>query len=514
MTQLPDQIDLRNPPDLQTILLGPDPRWFFSLFVKIPTQHGSRPFIIYPWMNRTIVSGITDREIMLKAREIGSSTFWTAYFLRLTLTHPGANMLIAANTEKNATNLMAYARHMVMGLPDQIRPAIGKNNDTMLEFPGLGNHIYAAPGTADSVRSERAMYILGTEVAFWKDPGEYWPAVYGTRVPGAKIALESTANSAADLFAEMYHDPHNGFRKLFFNRHENPTHDAQWWEETKRDIKDPVKRAREYPETDTEAFTLSGNTMFDQDLVTDGLGESRDPLSRRDLPRGEVRIYKNPRIGRHYILAADVSEGKENSDGRPSDASVCRVVEWRTGEDVAVIDCRIPDDQYAQEIYKLWTMYNRGHIAVERNGPGLAVIRTLQQLGVPTADFYHHTETVRELGAITSPRKHIGWLTTAASKSHALAELNKSLHAGDLDCPDKEFWTQMRSFGRDGKALGQAHDDHVMARAIAEVARAEYKPTRKQDPDDLPLPEPKAWENLWGGSPVARGSNRKTASIW
>ena len=175
-------------------------------------------------------------------------------------------------------------------------------------------------------------------------------------------------------------------------------------------------------------------------------------------------------------MGADVAEGKSNSRGKP-DWSNAKVLDWRTGDHVATVHCRLPDDEYAKVLVQVSKDYNEAYVAVERNGPGLAVIRSMQAHNYK--NFYYHESD--------DPRKgrssHIGWLTTSASKPSMLNDLAVAIKAQEFTSPDAGFWDEARSLGRDGKALGSAHDDQVMSAAIAEQARRAYRPGQRRAPE-------------------------------
>lgn len=464
---------------LSDILLGPDPRYFFELFCKIPTQHGSKPFTLFPWMMAASI-GVTPHEMMLKSREIGSSTLWVAEKVRKVLTNPGANLLIAADKEGNAINLMKYAKHIVMNLPEKIRPVIGKNNESTIEFPKLGNQIKALPGTVTSGRSERCKYLICTEMSFWDNPEEYWRSVTGALVEGGETVIESTANTESDLFHDMWFDEDNGYRKHFYGWQSNPTHTKEWYEQRKKEIPESFLFYREYPDFPEQAFQSSTDIYFDRDDISRGEAAVREPL--RSIPAthagntvGRLMVWKLPLPGRHYVIGVDVAEGKSNNRGKP-DYSNAKVLDWRTGEHVATLHCRLPDDLFAKELFSLGHEYNRAFMGVERNGPGLAVIRTLQALNYPADRFYYQESYNTGLQGSFDKTSNIGWLTTTKTKPVMIADLNTAIHAGELSSPDAGFWQEAKSFGRDLKAKGSAHDDQIMSMAIAEQARKAYRP--------------------------------------
>ena len=472
------------------ILVHPDRRYFLSL-LKVPTQSGPRRPGLLPWMHQILWEGVTVREITLKSREVASSTFWVMEKLHKVLLNPGASLLIAADKEDNAVQLMRYVKTMVDTLPAEIRPAIGRSNETLLEFPKLGSYIKALPGTVTSGRAQRGKYLICTEMAFWDKPEVYYGSVQGALVPKTafdpvadEIAIESTANTQSDLFHDFWMDSENGFTKRFVSVWDNPGHTPEWYAQKRREIKDRFLFLREYPETADQAFTGSADSYVDPDTVAAGQVSIKVPLETRELPRGQgyVHLWKRPTPGTHYVVGADVAEGKLSSRGKP-DWSNAKVLNWRTGEHVATIHTRLPDDEYAAVLHDLGLEYNSAFVAVERNGPGLAVIRVLQAKGYE--NLYFQEALIPGLLGTSSPTRNVGWLTTSASKAPACSDLYAAMKAGEFLSPDAGFWDEAKSFGRQTlKGMGGAHDDQWMSAVIAWQARKSYHPGWMEDGDD------------------------------
>lgn len=471
-------LDYRNPPDLREIMYGPDYRWWCELFCKIPTQQGIRPMRLWPWEEEVLSAGLGPRHLMLKARENGSSTLWCAVDLRDTIANPGGNMLIAADKLDNAVNLMKYVKTIVRHLPEEIRPRIVKDNECELGFDApLGNEVVALPGTFKSGRSERAARLLCTEMAFWDNPDQYFVAVRGALVKGGTVKIESTANTASDLFAEMWHDEANGYTKHFYGWWANPTHDLAWYLEARRDIKHRHLFDRDYPTRAEDAFLTSSDTYFDLETIERGLADVRQPRSTSTLgpDLGVVKVWKSPIPGHHYVVGVDAAEGKTNRRRRP-DFSAYVVVDWATAEVVATCQCRLPDHEFADLLIQEGKRYNTAHMVVERNATGLGVLRRMQALGY--TNFYHQTINAATLTGVAAPQREIGWHTSRVTKPHLLLNLAAAVTSGNYSCPDGALWAEVKSFLRQGLSSSpDAHDDMVMAWALAWEGREAYRPS-------------------------------------
>ena len=480
-------LDYHHQPSLEDILFGPDPRWYMELFLTIPTQSGYVPFRLWPWMHQVCWDGLTDRELMLKSRDTGSSTFWVALALREMLTHPGANTIIAANKEENAINLIDYAKVMVKNLPPEIRPELGTDNTTTISFPKLGNKMTAVVGSDDAGRSGRCKILICTELAFWKNPAVYWAAVTGALVEGGKIYAESTANTQVDLMHDMWMDKSNGYQKRFFGLWANPTHTPAWYVKRRGDVKDRFLFIREYPETPQDAFTGSADTYFDQDAML-ALGKNvREPVERREFDKGQgyVGIWKKPQPGRHYIIGGDVAGGTVDKSGRP-DWSHAYVIDYRTSEQVASIHCRLDDAQYAVALAELGREYNYAFIGVEANNQGLAVLRALQLQPLNYKKLYERSQDEDLIHGLKYTTKKLGWLTTAKNRPIMMMRLADAIRSGEWFPYDEHFVDEAKVLDRNTlHAPGHGHDDAVYAAAVTLLAKDAYNPMMWSNVDQL-----------------------------
>jgi hypothetical protein len=482
-------LDWNNPPSEEDLLHGPDPRWWLSL-LSIPSQHGSIPFDLFPWMEQVAdpaaSGGITPREFFYKSREIGSSTFWVAVKLRTILTTPGSCLLIAADKEENAWNLIDYAKAMILSLPEDLRPGVTSWNRSEIVLSTPTWKIKALPGRDDVGRSERATELICTEMAFWGsngkyDPEKYWSSVTGALVPGGGIVIESTANTQDDRFHDMWFDRHNGYRRHFYPWQANPLHTPEWYEQRRKDFarKDrPMYLfTREYPTTPDEGFTGSADNYFDKGGIAAGQTFVRDPIEIQQIglegeDPGELQIWKWPVPGVDYVIGADVAEGRGDTD-RP-DWSNAKVLDYRTLEHVATIHCRLPDDEYAKQLFRVGQLYNWAFLGVEKNGPGLAVLRVLQDMQYPNLYFKEEEATVRGL---KTKRREPGWVTSQTTKPEIMNDLNIAIKTLALVSPDRGFWDESKNINRATlRAHGKGKDDQVLAMAVAVRMRKVYAP--------------------------------------
>ncbi len=455
--------------------------WTSQSHSTIRTQHGIVPFVPFPWQLKWIgeggrtdfdnltydnvrefYPGVTSREMLLKARDVGSSEIcvrWPSWLMM----RFGGNMLIKADKEDNAKNLIKIARQYLTSLPERERPSLIKDNEKELELAGIGTIKAICRGGG---RSERCMYRLDTERAFWENAAEEEAAVSGALVAGGHQIIESTANGFGD-YHQKWTDVQNGYRKTFIGRDDNPTHDAEWWQRKQSELAKQGKTVQqEYPATSAEAFIATGNSVFDAAIARGNLEAAKPPILT-DL-NGAISIWVKPVIGRQYIAGADVAEGIDSGNDHLDYSHMC-IYDWRTLKHVASLHGQWPTDVFARLCYDFGKLYGFPFCGVERNNHGLAVINKLVELGYPA--MYNHEDPEDESRDTKAKPSRVGWMTTPKSKPIMEDDFGSSIKAEELYSPDARLWDQVLSYvyHGDGKSGAQSgcHDDVVLAHMIA-----------------------------------------------
>ena len=126
--------------------------------------------------------------IVLKARQLGVSTYVAARLYHTTINSPGLRTIIIGHERRASRNLFAMVKRFHDNLPDDLRPSYGYVECRRTGFrqdrqrlSGLCSHALKAP--AD--RLPRKL-LHCSETAFWPDlPKRSWPHLLQT-VPDAR----------------------------------------------------------------------------------------------------------------------------------------------------------------------------------------------------------------------------------------------------------------------------------------------------------------------------------------
>lgn len=194
------------------------------------------------------------RYIILKARQLGMSTFTEGYIFHDTITRPLVNSLIIAHEEKATTNLFNMSKLFYDELPMALKPMTKYNNGKELIFenptndaeeklrnPGLRSKItLATAGTSDTGRSGTFHNVHVSEIAFFSNPENTMLALMQCvpDEPNTFVCLESTANGIGGYFYDMWYAAVNGendFTPIFFAWFDEPLYKSEFESEDIRE---------------------------------------------------------------------------------------------------------------------------------------------------------------------------------------------------------------------------------------------------------------------------------------
>lgn len=449
------------------------------------------------------------KTIVLKARQVRISTVVLGEIYHQCITHSGVRAATVAQDKDSTKRLFTRVRVMQREMKPQ--PTWDRDNVNELTLTDLDSTYYV--GTAGAKRfgrSDTLHYAHLTEFAFWPT-WEVFTGLSQSLAENGKIVIESTPNGF-NYFYKLWKDARAGvfpYKPLFFPWYVDSTYrrgevgipQAEWtteelivaekaagygvvldgaqvaWRREKwaelMDDNGVSKFPQEYPDDEQTCFLASGRPRFNVERLNAIL-----PAAQRKVPSVVQRVegtlmtlreWEQPEKGAHYVIGVDCAEGVSAGDNN----NAC-VLEWKTGRKVADLWGKSELFQYADELVKLAKRWNNARLAIEVNNMGIAVQKRCEEGRY--GNLYFETD---EKGY---PVERGGWRTDAQSRPvmvDALAKFYKQATAEDV--PDVDEIGEAMAFviGPNGKAAASAgaHDDKVMARGIALMARASYSPS-------------------------------------
>ncbi|MGE4321217.1 MAG: hypothetical protein AB7E61_07195 [Acholeplasmataceae bacterium] len=275
------------------------------------------------------------RIIILKARQMGFSTFVEGIGFKDISTNHNRRMAIVTHEEKATSNLYRMTRRYYDNLIPELQPKTKSYNGYGIEYEQFKSSVVCYTAGGSSIGRSDTFHILhASEVAFW--PGDKKVTLNGLLQAVPKkfdtlVFLESTANGfdyfkdlwdgavagengyipffAAWYELEEYVDDATGFvlnediskygdEKLIMETY-NLTLEQMAWRRNK--IKEPGNDLalfkQEYPSNPLEAFMSSGDSIFNKEQV----------IGRLEYVKKHIKALKQGRF--HYQTYIDQDSG-------------------------------------------------------------------------------------------------------------------------------------------------------------------------------------------------------------
>jgi len=472
-------------PDAETVR-----SWLMKRFLRIRDKQGQLIGLQPNAAQQQFDEECSRNNVVLKARQLGVTTWVAARFFVATITRPGTTTVQVAHDQRSAEAIFRIVHRFLENLPKRWRAgalATVRCNVRQIVFSQLDSE-YRVESAADS-EAGRGLTIHNlhcSELARW--PGDAAATLAALRAavpPTGEVVLESTPNGASGCFYdEWQRAPETGTSQHFF----------PWWLDPGYSLpasalpgtteeREFVHRHRlnagqiafrrhilqqfgrlapqEFAEDAEGCFLASGECIFDPAFLRAQLQRSPPSLeSRQDgrlliwWPAQKAIAERAPR----YLIGVDPAGG-----GTGGDYSSAQVVEISTGIQCAELRAHLAPRELAREVARLAREYGDALVAVERNNHGWGVLTCL------TAN--EHYENLYGTGG------QLGWLTSAATRPRALeafaAVLAIQPEVFSSERLMRECLTFVRRRDGTGGAAPGAHDDCLMAMAIALAVRGE-----------------------------------------
>jgi hypothetical protein len=425
------------------------------------------------------------RNIVLKARQVGMTTYIAARFFVQTITQPGTLTVQVTHDQESAEDIFRIVHRFWENLPEGMKKGAlrtSRANVRQLIFPRLDSEYRVATAAdASAGRGTTIHHLHCSEVARWPQDAEQTLTSLRATVPqSGEVVIESTPNGAGGVFYEEWQRAEEtGYVRHFF---------PWWYEDEYRAELTPASAAltpeeqqlvesagvtaeqiawrrimraqarglaaQEYAEDSTSCFRASGECVFDLEAIEEALQTCGEPWESHDNQR--LRLWFPPQAGKEYILGVDPAGG-----GAEGDYSCAEVIERKSGLQCAELHGHFPPAELARKLVELGNLFNHGLLVVERNNHGYGVLAHLQIAGYEN---------------IYCAGRQEGWLTSAVSRPAMIEMLASALVTEASLFRSSRLLTECRTFVRhsDGSSRARVgtHDDCVMAMAIALGARA------------------------------------------
>ena len=473
-------------------------------YLRVRDRNGAIQHLVANEAQRAFEHRRGDRaNIVLKARQMGMTTWIAARMFLKTITAKGVLTVQVAHTRETAEGIFRMVQRFWEHLPDELRSGSdaplrrSRANVGQMCFPELDSEFrIVSAGDPGAGRGLSIQNLHLSEVSQW--PGEAQETLAGLRAalaPTGEMVIESTPRGAYGCFYEEWNRAGESGAAVVESAAATGSaaaaamvrHFFPWWMEPayigpavepeamtgeeralmqqhdlspqqigfRRSLESSFHqlRAQEYAEDAASCFLSSGDCCFDSAAIARRMQEA--PAAAEI--RGGLQRWLPPQPGLRYIVGVDTAGG-----GARGDYSAVQVIERESGLQCAELQQKLAPQQLAAAAIALATQYNGALIAVERNNHGAAVLAHLGNA---------------KYESVYASKGQQGWLTSLTTKPEMVARLGSLLAERPQIFYSQRLLGEMRSYitqsnGGTGAAAG-AHDDCVMAMAVAQAVRAE-----------------------------------------
>ncbi len=440
------------------------------------------------------------RNIVLKARQMGVTTWVAGRFFLKTMTGRGVLTVQVAHTREAAEGIFRMVQRFWECLPVELREGPlrrSRANVGQMCFPELDSEFRVLSAADESAGRGLTMQNLHcSEVSRW--PGDAAATLAGLRAalaPGGELVMESTPNGAYGCFHAEWLRAGAGLGEECAGGSDVVQHFFPWWLEEayvaaaptdglredeealmlvhgltreqigfRRGLEASYRglRSQEFAEDAESCFKATGECCFDVAAIETRMSALLAPI---EIKRGgALQIWLPALAGKEYLVAVDTAGG-----GAGGDFAAVQVIELGTGLQCAELQQRLTVLELAKVSAALAREYGGAMIVVERNNHGSGVLAYL--------------DSVERYARVYEAAGVAGWLTTAGNKPGMVSRMGALLAESAEMFASRRLLGECRTFvtsagGRTGAANG-AHDDCLMAMAVAQAVRAELLTYRR-----------------------------------
>jgi len=487
---------------------------FASEQIKILPKDSSKGFLPFNFnaaqriVNEAIEKQLKEkgkvRAIILKARQMGLSTFTTSRVYWKAYLNPYHKSVVMAHDAATSDALFTMSRNIIDYMDPTFRPEFKKSNAKEIQFlhNDSGYRLFTA-GAPEAGRGQTPTICHLSEVAFWGHDTKILSGLFQgiSEAPGTEVILESTANGIGNEFHRLWLGAiagENDYIPIFvpwflmpeysrlapesFERTQEEeilvtrhslNNDQLYWRRLKIAEGGADKFRQEYPSTWEEAFLVSGSNVFNieklSQLIPQPILAQREfnfeSRMMEDARQGSIEIFKYPTFEDSFAIGADVSLGVGK------DYSSCVVMNNQKEICAVYRNNTIDPSQFGDLLFYLGRYYNNALLAVESNSMGIATLNRLTQMKY--VNMYYQTKMAnvsKEEGS------RIGWRTTSASKPAIIGFLKNAIEQEEILIPSRTIIGELMNYvstdnGKTNASSGY-NDDTVIALAIVlEVIR-------------------------------------------
>lgn len=230
-------------------------------------------------IQQKFVEEATGKDIILKARQQGFSSFILGAFTKDFLLKENSLSVVIADIADNAQDLLARVKHYIKSFEEKNQTKVDLKYNSKYELQNAVNNARYIIGTAENTEFGRSKTITNlhmSEAAFYKHFDKLLASAGTALVPDGRFVIETTANGF-NTFKTFYNESELGetpFKAHFYRAEDFYDPDFLAGEQKRLGRLYP----QEYPSSSLEAFITSGEGYFDSTALQAYLEMCKEPM--------------------------------------------------------------------------------------------------------------------------------------------------------------------------------------------------------------------------------------------
>lgn len=231
-------------------------------------------------MQRKFVNEATGKDIILKGRQMGFSSFILGAFTKDFIFKENSLSVVIADIADNSQDLLARVKHYIRAFEERNNTKVPLKYNSKYELQNAYNNARYIIGTAENTEFGRSKTITNlhmSEAAFYKHFRKLHASAGTALTPTGRFVIETTANGFNE-FKEFWDESvlgETGFTPHFYTSH--GFYSSEYIESERKRLGRLFDQ--EHPETPEIAFITSGELYFDTDALRDLLALTREPIT-------------------------------------------------------------------------------------------------------------------------------------------------------------------------------------------------------------------------------------------
>ena len=441
-----------------------DPIYFAeNYFYIVSLDEGRIKIPLYEIQKKILKMMVENNRVaIVSSRQMGKTTMMTIFALYYTIFQSDKTVLLVANKQGTAREVLGRIRLAYENLPVWLKPGVTEWQKESVKFAN-GSRIAISSTSTSAGRSFSINCLLIDECAFIPPhlSDEFFTSVLPTITSSkkSKLILTSTPNGASGYFYERVRDAMRGkteWKYVSVPWTSIPGRDLEWYKKALSDCNNDEKFfSQEY----ACAFLQDGDMAFDKAYLEEMKRRTKEaPV----LNTQEYKVWETPKQGHTYAMGVDVAEGVGDC------ASCVQVIDITDLTNIRQVACynnrSIDPSHFAKVIFDIALQWGKPYVLIERNNMGIEVVSRLE--GEP----FYYPKLIAYDAAEREKAKRNGIISSVQSKYDGVSNMRYYMNVmRAMDIPDAQTLTEFDTFirwpnGTYKKANGDGiFDDRVMA---------------------------------------------------